>query len=82
MIIRTRYRDVPWEEVKNCYPPVPPGYEDFWEKCRGREIEILSGPIPISDIQSPEYGCGGPYYGVPTPSGGFVVCPHIAEIGD
>ena len=82
MTIRTRYRDIPYEEVRslhNC-----PGFSwiggiEEWEGRRGKFILI----------QTPSPGfapCGSQMFDVlevdGQPNLGLWACEHIAEIGD
>lgn len=84
MIIRTRYRDVPWEEVAPCMAPRMLDGADRWHKWRGKPMQIQTPAMN----RIPEKGdsCKGPYYLVTDCVGKdgavLAVCPHIAEIGD
>ena len=84
-IIKTRYRDVPWEEVKNCFiDRDDEGCHEYWENnIRAKDLQVISPPVdPIRNYG----GCQGPHYEITGKTDyGFdkiTVCPHIAEIGD
>lgn len=79
MIIKTRYKDIPYSEVNAVHHMMLHDPYFAWEELRGKEIEIQTPPDSRTD------GCGGPWYRVLTPvvdSPVCVVCPHLAEIGD
>lgn len=84
MRILTRYRDLPFSEVRSCAIPavINAESERGWEeKQRGKPIEFLSGPVPKNETNA----CDGPFYLTTKPhpkSGFYLLCPHIAEIGD
>jgi len=86
MIIRTRYRDVPWEEIRNAHKLPTDAGRRYWEKSRGLKITILSGPLNpgmvtmTSNITKERVSCDGPFY--LNQDNNCVVCPHTAEIGD
>ncbi len=78
MIIQTRYRDIPLEEVRKCAPQYP---EESWSQHRGNPVRLVSrnpaepgyrhcqGISFKTDKNHPRYGQ-------------FWACEHIAEIGD
>lgn len=76
MIITTRYRDIPIEKVRECFPEASPKQ---WLKRRGKPVEIVA---PHNNhTRDPCVLCRQePHYNVAHSI--FVVCPHIAEIGD
>lgn len=84
MIIATRYRDIPWEEVQvdRCRPGGAMN-KKRWGYWRGRAVEINVPGKP----SVPGWVCEGPFYlttrtSVLGASIAVIVCPHIAEIGD
>ena len=81
MIIKTRYRDVPAEEVLVSHPNdrLADKFPDFWKKHRGKEIEIICEPHKLEESDRDDL-CGGPWYIINGTSD--AVCPHLAEIGD
>lgn len=83
MIVQTRYRDIPWEDVIRHYTPAFRGRlpRSYWESSiRGRPITVET---PASGRRAQGYICNGPFYLLnPNPDGYTVVCPHVAEIGD
>ena len=82
MIVKTRYRDIAFEEAVKCTPQLNTlDMADVWIQSQGQTIEIETPCLPDKSPFS-FFVCGGPFYkvvGVPLP---YVVCPHIAEIGD
>lgn len=79
MIIQTRYRDVPWDEIEPIHRQAGMSSDSLdWEtEQRGRPVEIQTPAWPDTDY------CGGPFYKVVKgPHGAMWVCPHLAEIGD
>lgn len=82
VIVRTRYRDIPFEEYLRCEPGST--RPDLWEAKRGQPIEII---VPASARPSRRWVCEGPYFYRADGAVGIhgyrlAVCPHIAEIGD
>jgi len=82
MNITVRYRDIPWEEAKKCATErhyISDKTPGNWEaNYRSKPVVIRT---PGSTRRYSWIACGGPFFdvvGKPT----FVVCPHIAEIGD
>lgn len=78
MIVQTRYRDIPWEEVQRLHHMMPHGGKgpEDWERNRGRQISIAT-PARQAVIE-----CGAAHFdvvGEPVPRW---ACSHIAEIGD
>lgn len=82
MVIETRYRDVPWEEIENCYRGEKQArVKKIWNSFRGSPVRAVAPPESIgSDERGNGTACGGPFY-LNELTGGYV-CPHIAEIGD
>jgi hypothetical protein len=77
MIIRTRYRDIPWSEARKCVNSH--SSEDIWESQRGQPLNIIAPPPPLKADAATM--CAGPFYPLASqPQNG--VCPHIVEIGD
>ncbi len=80
MIIQTRYRDLPWETIIQCYAPEwhTAKTRRIWEEeRRGRPVMI---EIPAVEQPNTCFVCSGPFFQVTMQNRG--VCPHIAEIGD
>lgn len=83
MIITTRYRDIPLEEIAaECKRPgydISDSFRKRWESLRGTELRIVT-PASESRVS----GCSGPWYRVlgdpEFPE--LAVCHHLAEIGD
>ena len=89
MIIQTRYRDVPWEEVAEDYrPEYRQRFEEKWPRRRGIACYIQTPPVILDHLtrrcQGPVYALvdrdGKPILGIHGKPAG--VCPHICEIGD
>ena len=89
MIIKTRYRDIPWEEAVKCYRLDSGGYpvdkvpheqqiQNWDKKWRNKQIIIIAPAL--SEPQYKHVRCRGPFYQVADSRN--IVCPHIAEIGD
>ncbi len=84
MIIKTRYRDIPFEEAIKCSSRHVEEARPWWEARRGKIVTI--------DVSEPTHGgsrvCGGPFFNIvgdldfEGSSRKISVCPHIAEIGD
>ena len=80
MIIRTRYRDVPFEEIQKIFGPDI--IRSNWERLRGTEVEIITPGHEVSPINEFTCGCKWIYSKAhPTRKNG-AVCPCVAEIGD
>lgn len=86
MIVKTRYRDIPWEEVIKCIVgPADPATRKWWEGRRGADVAIEAPAA--SNITREDWACDGPWFDIVserhclrgTP---IAACPHIAEIGD
>lgn len=75
MIIQTRYRDIPWEEIEE-HAAINPGGAERWQVDRGRSLTIEVPCAALLNIQV----CDGPHYRISGTN--YYVCPHIAEIGD
>lgn len=87
-IIKTRYRDVEFEELCRCkdipasatYSGIPPKIQ--WANFKGMPIEITTPPLPPARVDDVALNlCEGPFYHV-VGTINRCVCPHIAEIGD
>ena len=83
MIIATRYRDIPWEEIVAAHGFKDGDHAEWWEKLRGKPIQLIT---PATAEKFPR--CNLPHFQI---SGGhpFIgkdkrtfVCGHLAEIGD
>lgn len=88
-ILKTRYRDIPFEEAVKC--ATPEGLEycrnagvNWDQQQRRKPVSVLYPPITTPQWKYAR--CGGPFYRVLKPDGTrdgeFMVCVHIAEIGD
>ena len=78
MIIKTRYRDIPYEEIGH-----PMNHPELWKSLRGTPITIIRGPEENVLDRNPL--CDEPRWLTNTRGDNgirWVVCPHIAEIGD
>lgn len=83
MIVETRYRDLPWEEIVDHFTdqarPTKPEWE---ENFRGRQV-IIRLPGYSNDGPPPKlFKCQGPLFAVIHALRTGAVCQHIAEIGD
>lgn len=81
MLTRTRFRDVPFEEVACCMVDNTSSRE-FWERVRGTEIQIDATPLSPTAVRSDSGSCNGPFW-MPKDSrypGYNCVCPHIVDI--
>lgn len=80
-ILKTRWRDIPFEEIDKKHfslngPLTLEEIKDKWNDDRGKELEIYLSPI-IPE----EAWCDQPsYQRVDKPY--WVVCPCLVEIGD
>lgn len=81
MILKTRYRDIPFEEALKCAAPGSPDWtRERWEFWKGRTFSVIAPPCDPRRALG-VFSCEGPFYvGVDHPE--YAVCPHIAEIGD
>lgn len=80
MIIKARYRDIPWEEIPEKCRIAPyfdiPRLRDTWEKdLRGKPISLETPPM-----MEGHWGCNEPHYHIL--NSGRLACCGIAEIGD
>lgn len=84
MIIETRYRDIDFEQVMECFRSHmdTPSNRQKWRRWRGQAITIQAPAT--TEEQWAHFKCSGPHFRVMTPQVGrnSGVCPHIAEIGD
>jgi hypothetical protein len=82
MIIKTRYRDIPLEEIGHSLL-----YPAEWASKRGKPIEIIidNGPIDPATIRSRNPACDGIRW-LTTHRNirgrNVMACEHIAELGD
>ena len=80
MIVRTRYRDIPFSEAVKCARVIGPEDRIHWERdMRGKPVHIVTPPLPYNSNE--RIKCGSALYAV-ADSPLLAVCPHIAEIGD
>lgn len=91
MIIQSRYRNVSWNEVKQCVTGecADSRYELIWEnQMRGKPVSFEAPAIPL---RGPYFICRGPFFALPgtrlgTLTSGVVgqktICVHMVEIGD
>lgn len=81
MLLHTRYRDIPWEEVLAVHPHSE-GKRELWESLRGKAIQVQTPGVDV--IEGPN--CREPHYPIFPfewrDRARLNVCPHIAEIGD
>lgn len=80
-IIKTKYRDIPWEEVCKCLTDTYAAKysAEKWDaQLRGKPLDVESEPYP--ERQWENFCCGGPFHWAGSKRSG--VCVHIAEIGD
>ncbi len=81
MVIKTRFRDVPVEEITcrgvNCT-------EAYWNKTRGKPVMIETPAVKRAAVDTTS--CDGPFYLIYPPmfdNGSRVTaCPHAIEVGD
>ncbi len=79
MIVKTRYRDIPFEEVVDGFSENERELaRDKWDSMRGQPVAFKTP----ADPGEREGGCGGPYFKNTANVWPLYVCPHIAEIGD
>ena len=77
MIIQTRYRDIPFEELdRACVPESEPVNRVKWARLRGTPVRIY---VPAVENVA-HFSCAGPFYQIVDEYD--AVCPHQAEIGD
>lgn len=84
-VIETRYRDIPWEELRQAHKPerAMADHPEWWAKLRGKPVTIETPPLDAPASAE----CNEPHYrlaeGHPFISGrGAIVCCHCVEIGD
>ena len=79
MVTRTRFRDVPFEEVVDCMGGDSAYGRDFWNRHRGKPVDIDT-PARTDTENFRARGCLGPFFKMTgTP---YNLCPQLAEIGD
>lgn len=79
MIVKTRYRDIPFEEAIKCAvmrPGIIREARKNWRERKGKPVAIIA---PADPNQWEYVRCEGPFFWT---TDDFLVCPHIAEIGD
>lgn len=86
MVIKTRYRDIPWEEVCICFNEDDGVTVAKWSHMRGAALTVCIPALNEEDYEI-NGNCEGPFFNVEPKrllGDGFryCVCPHIAEIGD
>ncbi len=84
VIIETRFRDIPWEDVSKCSRQPTEASRAWWEKRRGTAVKIITPSSSVIDRS--QWACDGPVYTVVNDvtydKSHYGVCPHIALIGD
>ena len=80
MIVKTRYREIPFEEAIQCHVM---DSEDFcrqqWAKWRGQPVAIFT-PALTAEERPLRARCDGPFFSKTDRE--TSVCPHLAELGD
>ena len=69
--VTTRFRDVPFDEVRGCHTPGDEEDQRQWEEeCRGQSIDIFVPPVPEELVtEGYSYFDSGCFYSVgPAPS--------------
>lgn len=85
MIIETRYRDIPDEEIHQAHSLMSRAAPEIWERMRGRPVLIETPAITEAELTPDQRTCGAPWYRVVrdvSELGRRDVCTHLAEIGD
>lgn len=78
MNIKTRFRDLSFDQLIAQYPKSDPDMRDKWDQYRGKPIVIKT---PHVDGTCGRLACDGPFYETVGPDIGLV-CPCVVEIGD
>lgn len=76
--LKTRYRDIPWEDVMKVHKSHPEDRPAVWETMRGRSVEIC---LPAYTERRGDEACDEPHYLILNEYG-TAVCCHLAIIGD
>lgn len=90
MIIEIRYRDVPFDDIRDDIAPTRRAeYETLWTHLRARRVRILTPPTSERHCG---HLCNGPFFIVVNDDDSVKyrgdngrrvgVCSHITEIGD
>ena len=91
MVIHTRYRDVPWEELPVWLLRAGLSRSAWEGDYRGKPISLRTPPFPAGRVGPREMGhedCQGPFLPFAPPRmvhgwlGETCACPCVAEIGD
>lgn len=78
MIVRTRFRDIPWEEIdRACVPDDEPVDRGKWDRLRGTPVAIRTPPVPAAA----NFKCNGPFYQLAADEDS-AVCLHLVDLGD
>ncbi len=83
MIVKTRYRDISFEEATKCCTKAGLRLvrREDWEAVRGQPLEIITPPV--KERQWKYIKCGAPFYRTAhCDDDSKGVCEHVAEIGD
>jgi hypothetical protein len=82
MIVQTRFRDIPFDALRQCHPQVS---RDRWETVLRAQSVNLETPGITDAPWDREILCSGPFYKSDflRSDGRYAyLCEHIAEIGD
>lgn len=89
MIVETRYRDISAQEMLKCVSPLAikkrkdPNYKTGPTEFKAGDTILIETPgVTRADINTQNLSCQGPFYFIANTQRRYVVCPHIAEIGD
>lgn len=86
MIIKTRYRDIPQDEVNKCRTEAGRAAatprDGVMTFRPGAPVNIETPGVSRSELNAIYLACDGPFYFIAGTARKFAVCPHIAEIGD
>lgn len=75
--IKTRYRDVPYEEVQGCIVPIR-NSRMVWESFIRNTPVTVSGPL--SKDKPARLKCNGPIYHTIGTTRRMIVCIHMLEL--
>lgn len=85
VIVYTRYRDIPWEELASAHGIREGDHPEWWERLRGQPVEIMTPGVPGEQLTTRctelhyQVASGHPFIGEDRRTW---VCSHCAEIGD
>lgn len=85
MIVETRYRDIPWEDLAASHGVGKNDHPEWWNKLRGTPVSIITPGVDGRTITSRctelhyQISTGHPFIGSDRRTW---VCSHMAEIGD